>query len=279
MFVKEDLKDFLQAVAKNEFIFPAGAEPFPVALKMMQSIGSPDSELRDDLIYTAFYHWILKYNVFTTGQLHQLLASALDENHLFYSIGHENDDSVFTRSFSVLLLPLLLIRHREDPYLSDAEIQLIKQSLINYLAAEQDLRGYTGEKGWAHAIAHTGDALDDLAQCEEMSAIDLEELLGAIGNKMAVEKCAYHFDEDERMTTAVVSILKRQLIDENTLENWVKNLTTLERETKRSPLSFRQHNVIAFLRCLYFRIDTKEEYKQLLGILSDSLNDLNRYKE
>ncbi|WKL05120.1 DUF2785 domain-containing protein [Paenibacillus amylolyticus] len=31
---------------------------------------------------------------------------------------------------------------------------------------ERDYRGYDEEKGWAHAIAHAADVLDDLAQCK-----------------------------------------------------------------------------------------------------------------
>ena len=164
MYTETDLKDQLQSIAQNKFSVSPSIEPFELALKMVNHIGSPDSQLRDDLIYTAFATWILEYKLFNGEQLRQLLASVLDDKHMFYCIGEENTDSVFTRSFSVLLLPLILIANREERFLTDTHIQQIKTKLLQYLDGEKDLRGYVEGSGWAHAVAHVADTFDDLVQ-------------------------------------------------------------------------------------------------------------------
>lgn len=103
------LKETLLTIRANSFLAPPHA--FELALEMVTHIGSPDPQLRDELIYSTFSHWI-EEGVLSPEQLQELLAIALDDQHLFYRIGESGTDSVFTRSFSVLLLPLILILHR-----------------------------------------------------------------------------------------------------------------------------------------------------------------------
>ncbi|MDD5369725.1 MAG: hypothetical protein PHQ40_11605 [Anaerolineaceae bacterium] len=91
------LKEQLQAIAQNNYLLPENIQAFPLALDMLDQIGSPDSELRDDLIYSSSATWILRLHLFNGDQLRQLLSIALDDQHLFYAIGETNTDSVFTR--------------------------------------------------------------------------------------------------------------------------------------------------------------------------------------
>lgn len=134
---------------------------FPI---LLNHIGSTDSYLRDELIYSAFGTWTLRYNVIDQEQLRSLLPIILNERHMLYNIGEKNTDSVFRRSFSILLLPLILITHRSQHFLTAPEIRQVKEKLIYFLENEKDLRGFVSEKGWAHSIAHAADALDDIAK-------------------------------------------------------------------------------------------------------------------
>ena len=54
----------------------------------------------------------------------------------------------------MLVIPLLLTRHRELPFLSREQIHHIKEKVFYNVQEERDYRGYDEEKGWAHAIAH-----------------------------------------------------------------------------------------------------------------------------
>lgn len=272
------LKEYLRSIAENDFSPRENTDLYPVALEMMDHIGSPDSELRDNLIYSTFNNWISKKKLFTGEQLRQLLHISLDDQHLFYLIGEAGTDSVFTRSFSVLLLPLVLINHRGNPFLSKAEISIIKNRLIEYINAEMDVRGFVSGKGWAHAVAHSGDALDDLAQCGEMDAADLLEIIDCISGKMSFDDSPYIHDEDERMVTAVVSVMQRQLLDDEKIGEWIRELVMLAKEKRPFSTSFRQRNIRQFLRSLYFRLYSKDSVSKTSQVLADALVEINRYR-
>jgi hypothetical protein len=104
----------------------------------------------------------------------------MDDQHMFYYMGEEEGDGVFTRAFSVLLLPLLLAVHRDAPYLSSGEIRIVKQNLIDFLQQEKDRRGFVPGKGWAHARACCRRASMNLALCSELRSSDCWKLLGTI---------------------------------------------------------------------------------------------------
>lgn len=279
MYTEIYLKEQLHAIAQNKFSVPPSIEPFELALNMVNHIGSSDSQLRDDLIYTAFATWILDYKLFNNGQLSQLLFSALDDKHMFYCIGEKNTDSVFMRSFSVLLLPLILIANRERPFLTKSDIQHIKTKLLQYLDGEKDLRGYVEESGWIHAIAHVADAFDDLAQCPELEASDLQEILEAISVKMCVGDKPYVYEEDERMTTAVIRILERQVLGEAETEKWVRNFVILLQQIKPNPKSYEHFNVKNFLRSLYFRMYQKNAFEKLCQTINETLSEISHFKD
>ena len=48
---REELKEKLKAIMGDEFKIPEGANPFEMALAMMDYLGDTESELRDDLIF------------------------------------------------------------------------------------------------------------------------------------------------------------------------------------------------------------------------------------
>ncbi len=84
---------------------------------MLKHIGDVDSKLRDDLIYEAFYYWIKKHKYFNECELQEMLLILIDDEHLFYKIGEQNCDSVFTRSLSSLILSLIICCQKKNPFL------------------------------------------------------------------------------------------------------------------------------------------------------------------
>jgi hypothetical protein len=168
MMTESQLKEKLLALVQADYQISESDDLDALLQAMIVHIGALDPELRDDLIYTTFFQLIHRQQVLTPQQLRRLLQQVLDDEHLFYGIGEQGTDSVFTRAFSVLLLPLLLIVHRRQAYLGVAEITEVWEKLLRFMREEQDRRGFVEGKGWAHAIAHAADALDDLAQCVEV---------------------------------------------------------------------------------------------------------------
>ena len=254
------LKDQLYDIVEDEYRLPAQADAMARAMEMLPHIGSPDSELRDDLIYMILTKWVMA-GLFTTEQLKSLLTIYTDDAHLFYKIGERGTDSVFTRSFSMLGIPPILAMHRKRPFLTPTELRQLKTRVLDYLEKEQDLRVYVTEedKGWAHAVAHTADCLDELAQCPELNAADLLDILRAIRAKIGAPLTVYVYEEDERMVYPVLACLQRKLLREAEVKEWLAGFAPLCRGTEPFPDVYRQAlNVKLFLRSLYFRAKKPE---------------------
>lgn len=258
------LKETLLEIRANSFLAPPNA--FELAHEMLVHIGSPDPKLRDELIYSTFSHWI-EEGVFPPEQLQVLLAISLDNQHLFYHIGETDTDSVFTRSFSVLLLPLILNLHRNHPFLAPEAIHYVKDKLFTYIRHETDQRGYVADKGWAHAIAHAADALDDLAQCTELEKADLKQVLGVIRETVVAAKSVYAYEEDERLVTAVLSVWNRNELTLGELDQWVRSLAHRQENNNPVEAYTQRINLKNFLRSLYYRVHDQEKYKQIAAAL------------
>ncbi len=279
MLNEAQLKERLQIFAENKFCPPENEDLSEIIAEMMRHIGSPDGYLRDELIYSAFGTWILDYDAIDQEQLRGLLPIVLDEEHLLYKVGEQNTDSVFTRSFSVLLLPLLLITHRAHPFLSGPEIYRIKEKLLYYLKNEKDRRGFVNGKGWAHAIAHAADALDDLVQCSELNKPDLAETLEVIYEMVCVKDLGYTHLEDERIVTAVIAILKRQLLSDTEITQWIQGFAdrtlTITAGPERSVI---RANVKNFLQSLYFRLEWELAPNKFEAAIDQTLQKINPFK-
>lgn len=278
MLNEVQLKEKLQVFSDNKFRLSDGDNLSEIIPDMLNHIGTTDSYLRDDLIYSAFGTWILKLKVIDQEQLRRILQEILTEQHMLYNIGEKNTDSVFRRSFSILLLPLILIAHRSQPFLAVPEIQQIKEKLLFFLENEQDLRGFVNEKGWAHSIAHAADALDDLAQCSELSKTDLAEILEAIRNVICVKDIGYIHGEDERIVTAVIAIIKRELISETEFAQWIQSLADHMLSVKSMPEKHViRSNVKNFLQSLYFRLQWERVTSTFDAPISQALQRINPF--
>ena len=272
------LKEKLQVFAENKFHLSENDDLSEIIPDMLNHIGSTNSYLRDDLIYSAFGTWILEFNAINPELLREILPKILNEQHMLYNIGEQNTDSVFRRSFSVLLLPLLLIAHRSQPYLTSPEIQQIKEKLLYFLGNEKDLRGFVSGKGWAHSIAHAADALDDLAQCSELSKTDLAEILEAIRNVICIKDIGYIHGEDERNVTAVIAIFKRELLSEIEITQWIQSFAEDMLSVKSMPEKhIIRSNVKNFLQSLYFRLQWEQVTNKFDTPINQALQKINPF--
>jgi hypothetical protein len=277
MLNEQQLKEKLQALADNKFRLSENDRLSEIIPEMLNHIGSTDSYLRDELIYSAFGTWILHDKVMSQEQLRNLLPKVLGDQHMFYHIGEQNTDSVFRRSFSVLLLPLLLISHRSQPFLATPEISQIKEKLIRYLENEKDRRGFVSEKGWAHSIAHAADALDDLVQCSELNKSDLAEILEVIRSVVCVQDTGYIHLEDERLVTAVIALIKRELLSDAEIIQWIQSFADHALLVNSMPeRHIIRANAKNFLQSLYFRSQWEIAANKFDAPINQTLPKINR---
>ena len=226
--------------------------------EMIANIGSPDPILRDNLIYSIMSNWIIEGYIDDKAKKY-ILNKLISKDHLFYNIGHKKDDSVLKRSFSVLLIPPLIYSHRKKPYLTKSEVRNTFNEVCRYFVLENDLRGYVKDKGWAHSAAHTADALDELALCEELVKNDLEEILRLIKNKISNNSYVFINEEDERMCTAVESIINRKILPDEYINNWIENFYIIYEKTSFPKNHKIKMNLKTFLRSLFFRFLEKDK--------------------
>jgi len=260
-------------------MLPSPGEMEALIQAMLAYIGAVDSELRDDLIYPTLAGWIMRGEVLSSEQCRGIFNIMQDEKHLLLGLGEKDTDTVFTRTFSALQLPPLLIRHRQTPYLDSSQVMRAKENLLRYIREENDRRGYVEGKGWAHGIAHSADALDDLVQCSELSIDDLREILATLVPVIAYIEFTYGFGEDERLVTPVIAILRRGLIPMGEMKDWLAVLVS--RVTEQEAITRRvvaRANVKNFLQSLFFRTRWATESPELQQAIDDLLNEMNPYK-
>jgi hypothetical protein len=243
----------LQRIEEEHYRLREGEQLQDYVTLMLQFIGDPQPELRDELIYPTFYEWITEKNRFNETELRSLLIVLTDEQHLFYHIGREGDPSVFTRTFSILPIVLIVRRHRQQPFLDLDDFQHLKNSLLRYYNEEKDLRGYVSEGGWAHSAAHGADALVELVQCPESDETLQLEVLGAVKGMLHNGIQIFNEEDDERIVSIVDSMIDKDLIPKKVVEEWISGLTQCTDWPRSRSQVIARVNSKNFVRSLYFR--------------------------
>src|SRR5512143_217046 len=214
-------KDFWTSIANNDYQIPEGHALENLTDILFSFLGSTDPELRDDIGDVMYANWLKQgINSKETIKSHiDKLLSNLDKG-----IGETESDTVFLRTFSILLLAEIVHNDNKKPTLEKEQIQEILAKGLWYLDAEKDPRGYIPVKGWAHALAHTADLLLVLARNRYIDGSDLWRMLVTISNKIVHStRYIYIHGEDERLANTVIEILRRDLVSLNQLEIWTRS--------------------------------------------------------
>jgi len=242
-------KEFLRSIAGNNYKIPDTLDSFAFARALFSNFSSSDGELRDELSYMIFANGIIAKQKLMPEESEKLLGTALDNEHLFYRIGEFDTDSVFMRSFSNLVIVALLYSDAHQPTFSAETIQQTKKALLTYARLEKDWRGYVERKGWAHAMAHLADALDECAQNRTMGVLDRKEILTLI-SELAKSSEPLHHEEDVRLAMAAYHIILGKQVDEEYLKIWADTCFV---QRNADVVSWtRGTNAKNFLRSLYF---------------------------
>lgn len=249
------LQQLLETIQKNGYVLPQNIDLNQLSIHMLEHIGTLDGYLRDQLIYSTFSHLISR-DYFLEAQLEKLLMLTLEEKYLYYGITSDNANSVFTRSFTTLLIALILCADNKTNFLTQETIVTVKEKLVDYMNMEIDLRGYVQPYGWAHSIAHASDAFDALIHNPKLAPQYYEELAHCLLNKIFVYSIVYHFDEDERIITPLLSMVSLGFSQKQLFDTIRAKLNLLPLYKTRLPINEYCNlcsNVKTFLRSLYFR--------------------------
>lgn len=215
-------KAFWQSIMDSNYVVPTGYSVAALTLELLSYLGSPDPELREGPAYSILDAWIQR-EYYSPADLWEMAIKLL--HNLSRGLGEQKNDTVFWRSFSLLILTEIVYHDLSQPALSESQVgQLLEQALA-YFPAEKDLRGYEPEKGWVHAIAHAADFLWVLAQHRFVSVSDLERIMDALAEKIAAPVVhVYLYGEDERLVRTVMGALQRDLLALSFLATWLESL-------------------------------------------------------
>ena len=215
-------------------------------------LGSPDAHLRDRVGYSTLATWIHRgvYDELLTG-LGDGMAAGLENG-----LGDNGNDTVFRRSFSALLLGECVYRDNEERLLPASRILRWGDRIAAWYVREQDLRGYVPGKGWAHAVAHGADVLAALAQSPALGRLELTVLLDVIADRVLSESDRLLHGEDDRLASATMQILRRDLLGTDVVEPWLARLAAKARpdfDRDGDPYVI-SGNVQPFLRALHLQL-------------------------
>lgn len=275
-------QEFWTSIVKNDYKIPEGHSLKDLTRTLFGYLGNIDPELRDDIAYIVYANF-LKRDLYSIEEIQKHILEL--SSNLEQGIGETESDSVFLRAFSILFLAEIVHNDNKKPIFEKDEIQTILEKGLWYLAAENDPRGFVPVKGWAHALAHTADLMLVLGRNRHTTSDDLERILRSIAEKLihSTNWICIH-GEDERLASAVMAILARDLVSEDFLEEWLKSFTEPEKSWNGAYMDEGQakafHNVRNFLRSLDIAVRINEELpkkEQIESAVFQSIKTLRPY--
>ncbi|MEX0429485.1 DUF2785 domain-containing protein [Nocardioides sp. DS6] len=247
--------------------------------ELTRMLGDPDPQLRDALAYPTLTTWIAR------GVYDDLLSGLGDgmAAGLTVDLGETDTDTVFRRSFSALVLGACIARDNSRPLVAGGKILEWGDRIATWLLRERDLRGFVPGKGWAHAMAHGADALGSLAASPHLSTPELTVVLDVVADRiLARSDTVLVHGEPDRLASATVAVLRRNLVPLSVLEPWVNRIgavaATPSTAAGRDPYLVTA-NAESFLRALYLQLALgtrqPEVRHDLLLVIVDALKRSN----
>ncbi|EAE6662336.1 DUF2785 domain-containing protein [Listeria monocytogenes] len=218
--------NLFNTLKQNNYILPNDPDASNEIIDTMLSyLSSIDSELRDHIAYNIFSEWLVVQDNLTTEQKMRIYNYAVNKNNLLFKINIIDSDAVFQRSFLALIIALLLENNKVHNFLTDNEIRKTLDLLIELLEKEKNTHSFIEKKGWAHCIAHTADALDELIYQRAINEIDVKKIMTAITFFYKNNTNILTGEEDERLSNILITALFEQKINNEEVKNWLNSIS------------------------------------------------------
>jgi hypothetical protein len=216
-------------------------------------LGDTDAHRRDEIALPTLATWV------SDGVYDDLLEGLGDgmAAGLTVGLGETGTDTVFRRSFSVLVLAACIRRDNEQHVVPADTVLRWGDRVAGWYVRERDLRGFVPGKGWAHAAAHGADAIGALAGSEAFGRLELTVLLDVLADRLLIPTDhRFVHGEDDRIALATMAVLRRDLVGLDVLEPWVSRLA--EQAAAAGPDEADPFlvtgNVQAYLRALHLQL-------------------------
>jgi hypothetical protein len=261
-------REEIQSIVDGNFEIPSGRDLALATEDLLPLLGSTDSHLREGTL-EILGHWG-EAGRYSDAELRDIGHRTAD--NLAVGLGESGTDTVFLRSFSALILEMvvqaddvrgLALGEGRKPFLTRDDVLDWYEIALAGFAGEEDFRGFVDGRGWAHAIAHKADLLGTLARGRHLDAPRLERVLAVIAERLArPAEIILAFEEEYRLVRAAVHVLLRNEVQSEFLHTWIEQLSRMPdgrgwgaalglHECDQAANRARV-NVRNFLRSLYF---------------------------
>lgn len=244
---------FWEQVKANGLKVPGDRPLTELTTELTAMLGDPDPAVRDGIAHPTLTAWI------SNGVYDHLLEGLGDgmAAGLTVGLGQDDTDTVFRRSFSVLVLSECIERDNRARLVPPGTIVRWGDRVAGWFVRERDLRGFVPGKGWAHAIAHGADAIAALSSSEAMGRLELTVLLDVLADRLLLPT-EYHLvhGEPDRLARATMRVLRRDLVTLEVLDPWLARLSQGARPNGLSEADpyFVAGNVQSYLRALHLQL-------------------------
>ena len=232
---------------------PADRPLADLTTELTTMLGATDPRMRDGLAYPTLATWIDRgvYDDLITGLGDGMAAG------LAVGLGEQGTDSVFRRSFSVLVLAECIDRTNQEDLVPSAKLMEWGDNIASWYLRERDVRGFVPGKGWAHTVAHGADAIGVLGRSQHFGRNELTVLLDVLADRvLAPVDAPYAHGEPDRMALATLTVLRRNVVPLSVVEPWVARIAagaTRTTGTDADPFLVSA-NAEAFLRALHLQL-------------------------
>ncbi|MEO8002759.1 MAG: DUF2785 domain-containing protein [Arenimonas sp.] len=187
-------------------------------MSLLPCLASSDPALRDGIAFEALSFWLRKdqLDLPTRQALLEKLQSNITDN--------KTDKKGFSKPFSALVLSEIARTDRISAWMTSEQRNRLVMITANYLSAIRDYRGFDDTQGWRHGIAHASDLAMQLALNPALEKNQLDVLLIAVTQQIAITEHSYVHGESERLLRPVLYIAKRGLHSEQEWQAWMDKL-------------------------------------------------------
>lgn len=268
-------REQLQALKSSEFKLDDAARRGPLALGLLDCLGSPDPALRDGIAFEAWSSWL------RAGALDEPTRLAALERLLPRIAPEAPAGAGFDAPFAALVLSEVARTDRVSPWMDPAARERLLAAGVAYLSSVRDYRGFDAREGWRHGVAHGADLMLQLALNPALDKPQLDRIFAALATQVAPEGHAYVFGEPERLARPLLYGALRGLHTEAEWKAWFEALATPGRaaswrEAVGTPEGLaRRHDLRAFLLAVYAEI-AEEQRPALVAMRPAVLEALKR---
>ncbi|HEF1866597.1 MULTISPECIES: DUF2785 domain-containing protein [Bacillus] len=275
----QDLHQQLEELQQNDYLYLYTCNLDELTSTMMQHMGTIDAYTREMLIYPCFQYFI-QHNLLDIAQLEVLLASCLNPDYLYFEISSSQTDGIFTRSYTLALLTLIIQYDTKHSFLTEKQLVDALEKILQYFKLEQDYRVIVPDKGYTRHMLHASSALHALIQNPNILTIHYEKVVHCLLNTAFHYQHLYYNNEDEYIITPIIAMLQHEFPQTQFLSILTKKIQRLPQMKERLTLtqfSILYGNIKIFLRTLFFRAKKDMSLTNTANQIEKILNQLPQY--